>query len=779
MSAGAVFKLIANDGKADRMIMATKLLNQRIKDVMCARKAAGKVDITPTLPDLERTHVLFVNAHFKPYAAIGYEYNKVRPQSGSQTLNSSVTFSIPQFGDFFHDMVARTRLGQTQSSVLFTPVQAIGTTSAPAAFPCNGQNADGTTTADAQGYLGSHKSYNLVDALGRRIVQGVGIVSSVFSPHAAAEYRNYVRYCEYPGNRLFSQVKFDVNGNPLDSYDSLVPVFLTKFCLAPNKVTGFKRLVGQEVPLEGYGPLRASNVVDQDIATDGTFNTPTGVTLSAQGNGFALFNNPPPGAVTVPADFASNPAYPGGPVSPYGAFSASSGVVPFAALNSTPAPVVDYNREIREVVDGPQTPKPAQPPLEIWNKLRFWFNDDVRLSIASVSIPFGQRFITITMSAGTDLIYEFSNLYLETIIEVQGTGTFTIGTPTLVSTAPYQRIVNYTPLYYKGVIDIPAIERMELYVNNIFVNPEVHDIFIKRIGFSLIRVYREQNNRISTDGSGEVLLSQIKWPVEYMWVGMRPTFNIRDATASSGGLVTTGNTNVWRDWHRMTRMIDVATDQRTKAEVASNAFTFFPATTATVTAAPGAVTFTPPAATTMGPYGYGVNLVGANPIPGATSNIGQVTQTTYALPVPSVDSLTVTAHGITIFDDFRSEFFNAYMPFHYGGPNLTTPDDMGALFINFCLFPRSYQPSGHLNISRARETYIRWSTSYVSPKTPADLLVVALCINFLLITDGSAVLRSIRRAMFVAKLQASVCMVIILSAMQMQHCQIAGNPLSL
>lgn len=71
MSTGAVFKLIANDGKADRMIMATKLLNQRIKDVMCARRRAGKADITPTLVDLERTHILYVNAHFKPFAAIG------------------------------------------------------------------------------------------------------------------------------------------------------------------------------------------------------------------------------------------------------------------------------------------------------------------------------------------------------------------------------------------------------------------------------------------------------------------------------------------------------------------------------------------------------------------------------------------------------------------------------------------------------------------------------------------------------------------------------------
>lgn len=67
MSAGAVFKLIANDGKADRMIMATELLNQRIKDIMCMRAKQGFPDPTPTLVDIERTHILFVNAHFKPF----------------------------------------------------------------------------------------------------------------------------------------------------------------------------------------------------------------------------------------------------------------------------------------------------------------------------------------------------------------------------------------------------------------------------------------------------------------------------------------------------------------------------------------------------------------------------------------------------------------------------------------------------------------------------------------------------------------------------------------
>ena len=47
----------------------------------------------------------FTNAHFKPFVALGYEYNKVNTQAGSVSLGSEVQFSIPQFGDFFNDMV--------------------------------------------------------------------------------------------------------------------------------------------------------------------------------------------------------------------------------------------------------------------------------------------------------------------------------------------------------------------------------------------------------------------------------------------------------------------------------------------------------------------------------------------------------------------------------------------------------------------------------------------------------------------------------------------------
>src|SRR3972149_8440764 len=122
MAAGGVFKLIANDGKADRMIMATELLNQRIKDIMCARVQEGLADPTPTLVDIERTHILFVNAHFKPFAAIGYEYNRVPVNSGTASYGNEVKFSIPQFGDFFHDMVVRVQLAEVHASGGVVPV---------------------------------------------------------------------------------------------------------------------------------------------------------------------------------------------------------------------------------------------------------------------------------------------------------------------------------------------------------------------------------------------------------------------------------------------------------------------------------------------------------------------------------------------------------------------------------------------------------------------------------------------------------------------------------
>jgi hypothetical protein len=711
MSTGGVFKLIVNDGKSDRMILATKLLYQRIQDIMYMRSQQGRDDITPTLIDLERTHIVFVNAHFKPFAAIGYEYNKVKPQSGNAMLGSGVTFSIPQFGDFFHDMVCRTRLDSVYAKTGTTPAQS------------------GAAGISAFPFSTASVTYNLVDVFGNVLVPSGGV---------AVSYRNFVRYCEFPGNRLFNSVKFDVNGNPLDEYDYYVPTMLEKFTVHPHKRDGYNRLVGQSVELKGVSGVQQCATFDSDtqdtegqnwaslplpyqLSTTGavppsvtgvpvtvvtSYNTPSGISRfqSNQSNQTVALYQPTVAVngTALSSINAVNPFQPDTTSIRYSlATAASATVVPTGTqLNSYTAAsaggaassrqslyaantLSDLSQQVKSYTNGPQTPKPVQPPLEIWNKLKFWFNDDVRLSIPSVSIPYGQRFITIELTQLSNLVFEYPSVYCEAIDTFNIVGTTT-------ATRTYSPVVAYNGLVQSST----PVLAIELYINNIFVNPEIHDIFIKRIGFALIRVYRQQKSTINTAGQTELLLSALKWPVEYMFVGVQPSFNIRAPSASSG-LTTGGNVNVWRDWHRMTRQLPVNASS-------------------------------PTLAITSGTVG---------------SSISPVVADQYFIPVSTVDSLSLTSHGITIFDNFQDTFFASYAPYHYGTETVVTPSDTGAFFINMTLFPRQYQPSGHLNISRARETYLIFQSSYVSSTTSCLVVIVAVAINFILISDGSAVLR--------------------------------------
>ena len=150
MSTGGIFNLITNDGKQDRMLMASELLSQRLAEIRVARQKYGEENVNPTLADIERTHILFMNAHFKPFAAIAYEYNKVT--ANNPTLGSKVQFSIPQFGDFFSDMVVHVKMA------------------APTVSPATAANAG-----------------------------------------EVAVYR----WCDFPGERLFQKVSFDVKILPV------------------------------------------------------------------------------------------------------------------------------------------------------------------------------------------------------------------------------------------------------------------------------------------------------------------------------------------------------------------------------------------------------------------------------------------------------------------------------------------------------------------------------------------------------------------------------------
>lgn len=487
------------------MLMASELLSQRLAEVRAARLAKGEENVNPTLADIERTHILFMNAHFKPFAAIAYEYNKVT--ANNPTLGSKVQFSIPQFGDFFSDMVVHVKMA------------------APTVAPATASNAG-----------------------------------------EVAVYR----WCDYPGERLFQKVSFDVNGNPLDEYYPDTYNFHRQFCVSASKEDGWSRCMGQEVAHELVFDY------DNSVATNAPDNARASTTLR---NGFQTYK-----------------------------------------------------------ANG------QHGDVELFVPLLFWFNTDPRLAIPSVAIPYGQRFINIDLATKDQMV--------DVRKHHSAAAAVTVTTPTITT--------------------------FDLYINNIFVNPDIHDIFIARIGFTLVRVHRRQVTNVNKS-SDNVLLQQLKWPIETMYVGIRPVVN------SASGADTELYANHTNLWHRF--------GQCSYSTVAANA----------------------------------VN--------------GVATSARWLNEVNHVTRLTVSAHGVPLYNNLPSTFFNCYVPYLYGGWNVRTPKDPGCFMINFCLYPGTYQPSGHINVSRAREFYLAYDSTYVAANTPAELIVNAVAINFLLISDGSATLR--------------------------------------
>lgn len=411
-----------------------------------------------------------------------------------------------------------------------------------------------------------------------------------------AEDAPSVRWCDYPGERLLQRVQFEVNGNPLDEYNSDATVMFRKFQVKPNKMAGWKRCMGQEAPKEAW--LDGTNVASPD------------------------------------------------------------------------------NHQVWvNVTNGFQTPKASQPDqLEMIIPLLFWFNLDPRLAIPSVAIPYGQRFINVSLATRAQMVD----------VLMRGAG-----------------------VAANSAISTPGINTFELYINNIFVNPEIHKIFIKRIGFTLIRVHRQQTIS-TTNNSQEILLQNLKWPIECLFVGMRPQSNI-DPNFVEPPPVSAPLRNHLSLWHRYS--------QNTLTEfVLPNVLGQADSTT------PVHVDTTSASA--------------ADPVLGLSAvNSSAWVQT------QTVDSLSINAHGISLYNEFPAMFFNGYVPLTYGGHNIVTPEDESVFMIPFNLYPGTYQPSGHINVSRAREFYIKFTSSVVSGDVPCDLVVVASAINFLLISDGSAVLR--------------------------------------
>ncbi len=517
MSTGGVFQLVSNDGRMDQLLLATNVLRDNINTVRARRAAAGEADTNPTLPDLERSHVLFVNAHHKPYVALAFQYFKVSVNNVS--FGSDAQVSIPQYGDFFTDMVA--------NIVVRAPTPSISDTNA--------------------------------------------------TP-AAADVA-VLRHCDYPGERIFDRVVFEVNSNPIDQYTSESYVLHRQFHVPQDKMVAWKRCMGQELPRKATPQWAAQ----------------------------------------------------------------------------TGAPV--GKRVLSDVFDGYQTYKAAQNDLVLWVPLLFWFNQDVRLAFPSVSVPYGQRFVTFSLTQAQNLFRCIANPASEST---------TMSNPTFTT---------------------PQISTFDLYINNIFVIPEVHDIFIDRVAFMLVRVHRQQTQNLNKQ-TDSIHLVNLKWPVETLTFGFQPTAN----RAHNSTLVSIG--------------ADSSMAHAAHSADMENWHIYGACTAAASTTVQGA-----------GGSGLFVSSVDSH-----------------------ITTLRLAAHSVDLFGQFPAQFFNAYIPFKFGGAAVTAPTDPGLYMYNFSLYLQ-HQPSGHFNTSRARELYLEYQSSLIDSSATATFFLEARAINFLLISEGSCSLR--------------------------------------
>src|SRR6185369_10070554 len=191
----------------------------------------------------------------------------------------------------------------------------------------------------------------------------------------------------------------------------------------------------------------------------------------------------------------------------------------------------------------------------------------------------------------------------------------------------------------------------------------------------LIRVKR-QHRKVITESAGEIELRQLKYPIEIIYFGFRPSEN-------------GSNDNIYSfdDWHKMT--------YKTRKNVPISV------------------------------------LVPNTKVSPALQLVRRCV--TYTKSTPPMKMIGFTAHGNVLYPLMPEAFYNNYLP--YILPGLSTPGEKGVYAVSWCYYPILYHPSGHINNSTARELFIKFEKDpnvIVSADSTVEMFTSAQCLNFLI-----------------------------------------------
>jgi hypothetical protein len=101
-----------------------------------------------------------------------------------------------------------------------------------------------------------------------------------------------------------------------------------------------------------------------------------------------------------------------------------------------------------------------------------------------------------------------------------------------------------------------------------------------------------------------------------------------------------------------------------------------------------------------------------------------------------VDTIGVTAHGIEIYPQLPSPFYNAYMPIRYAENSMViSPADSSAFLVNLCLYPGKFSVTGYYNLSAGREMYINYGlkpAAAAAADNAYEMVISMSALNFLM-----------------------------------------------
>jgi hypothetical protein len=155
-----------------------------------------------------------------------------------------------------------------------------------------------------------------------------------------------------------------------------------------------------------------------------------------------------------------------------------------------PDPVNNEFKEVKYVSNGFQTLKKKHNKLELFIPLLFWFNRDIRLAFPNHIKPLGQVKVRIELEDGFNLTNSID-------------------------------IINDN---YNQEYNLPEIEQCSLYTKHIYINSDIQDIFISKLGFNLIRVHKKVEKTLLTN-SGRLSIQELKFPIESLYIIFRPEIN--------------------------------------------------------------------------------------------------------------------------------------------------------------------------------------------------------------------------------------------------------------